>query len=82
MSIWFHIAPFGLTGLLIYVGVFYAVPRLDKAGVPLIAAFFGTLWLPVVLLLEVLTGRRLLGPIISQPVVKKAARQQAAKSEI
>lgn len=51
MSIWFQITIFSLTGLLIYVGVFYAVPRLNKAGVPLITAFFGALWLPVVLLL-------------------------------
>ena len=51
MSIWFHIALFGLTGLLIYIGVFYAAPWLNKAGVPLIVAFFGALWLPVALLL-------------------------------
>ncbi len=42
-----HLAIFGVTGLLIYLGVYYAAPRLTKAGVPLIVAFFGCLWLPV-----------------------------------
>ena len=51
MSIWFHIIVFGLTGLLIYVGVYYGVPRLEKAGLPRITAFFGALWIPSVLLL-------------------------------
>jgi len=51
MAISFHLAIFGITGLLIYLGIYYAVPRLTKAGVPLLYAFFGCLWLPVLLLL-------------------------------
>ena len=46
-----HLAVFGITGLLIYLGIFYGVPRLTKAGAPLLVAFFGCLWLPVLLLL-------------------------------
>lgn len=51
MSIAAHVAIFGVTGLLIYLGVFYGVPRLIGRGVPKIYAFFGFLWGPVVLLL-------------------------------
>ena len=45
-----QLAIFGFTGLLIYLGIFYGVPRLAKAGTPLLYAFFGCLWLPVLLL--------------------------------
>jgi membrane protease YdiL (CAAX protease family) len=51
MTISFQLAIFGITGLLIYLGIYYAVPRLTKTGIPLLYAFFGCLWLPVFLLL-------------------------------
>lgn len=51
MTIALHLAIFGITGLLIYLGIFYGVPRLIGAGVPLLYAFFGCLWAPVYLLL-------------------------------
>ena len=51
MTIGFQLAIFGITGLLIYIGIFYGVPRLTKAGMPLLYAFFGCLWIPVLLLL-------------------------------
>ncbi len=51
MTIALHLAIFGIAELLIYLGIFYGVPRLTKAGVPLLYAFFGCLWEPVYLLL-------------------------------
>ena len=39
-----------MTGLLIYLGIFYGVPVLMKKGVPVIYSFFGFLWVPVLLL--------------------------------
>jgi len=50
LSIWFQILIFGITGLLIYLGVFYGVPGLAKRGVPVVYSFFGFLWTPVILL--------------------------------
>lgn len=51
MSIWLHIVVFGMTGLLIYFGIFYGAPRMMNKGMPLIYAFWGFLWAPVFLLL-------------------------------
>jgi len=48
--LWFHVIIFGVTGLLIYLGIFYGVPRLMNKGVPSLHAFFGFLWVPVMLL--------------------------------
>jgi membrane protease YdiL (CAAX protease family) len=45
------VAIFAVTGLLIYLGIYYGVPWLTKVGVPLLVAFFGCLWLPVFILL-------------------------------
>lgn len=50
MSLWSHVIIFGVTGLLIYLGIFYGVPRMMNKGVPLLHAFFGFLWVPVMLL--------------------------------
>lgn len=51
MTFWFQILIFGLTGLIIYIAVFFVVPRLVSSGVNLIVAFFGALWLPALALL-------------------------------
>ncbi len=50
MSIWLQILIFGITGLLIYVGVYVVVPKQSKLGLSEIVSFFGSLWLPVFLL--------------------------------
>ncbi len=51
MSLWVHVLIYCVTGLAIYLGVFSAVPWLRDRGVPLLHAFFGLLWAPVMLLL-------------------------------
>jgi membrane protease YdiL (CAAX protease family) len=51
MPIWMHIAIFGVTGLAIYLGIYYGVPWLLEKNVSLLAAFFFFLWLPVIPLL-------------------------------
>ncbi len=51
MPIWMHIVIFGVTGLAIYLGIYYGVPLLLKRNVPLLIAFFLFLWLPVIPLL-------------------------------
>jgi hypothetical protein len=50
MSLWSHIAIFCVTGLLIYLGIFFGAPRLMDKGMPPLQAFFGFLWAPVMLL--------------------------------
>ena len=50
MSIWLQILIFGITGLVIYVGVYVVVPKRIKQGHAVIVSFFGSLWLPVLLL--------------------------------
>ncbi|EEG79111.1 CPBP family intramembrane glutamic endopeptidase [Dethiobacter alkaliphilus] len=47
MELWIHLFIFGVTGLLIYLGIFYGVPILLRRGVPLLNAFFMFLWAPV-----------------------------------
>lgn len=41
---------FGITGLLLYVGVYYGTPFLIRKGVPLIYSFWFCLWFPVMML--------------------------------
>jgi len=50
VSIWLQILIFGLTGFLIYVGVYVVVPKRTEQGHSEIVSFFGSLWLPVLLL--------------------------------
>lgn len=51
MAIAFQFLIFGITGFLLYYGVYYGTPRLVKKGVPLIYAFWFFLWFPVIALL-------------------------------
>jgi membrane protease YdiL (CAAX protease family) len=44
---------FVITGLLLYVGIYYLTPFLIKKGVPLIYSFWFCLWLPVMMLFPV-----------------------------
>lgn len=50
MPLWVHGIIFGVTGVLIYLGIFWAVPRCIHKGKPLLHTFFGFLWAPVLLL--------------------------------
>lgn len=50
MLIWLQIVIFGITGFLIYIGVYFIVPKRIENGHSLIKSFFGSLWLPVFLL--------------------------------
>jgi len=50
MSLWTHVFIFAATGFLIYLGIFYGVPKLINKGIPSLYAFFGFLWTPVMLL--------------------------------
>ncbi len=45
-----HLLIFAVTGGLIYLGIYWGVPKLVDRGVPSIFAFFGLLWAPVFLL--------------------------------
>jgi len=51
LSLCLQFVIFGMTGLSIYLGIFYGVPILAKRGAPVIYSFFGFLWTPVILLL-------------------------------
>lgn len=50
MSIWLQLLIFGVTGFLIYLGVYFIVPKRIKRGKSSLVSFFGSLWLPVFLL--------------------------------
>ena len=50
MTIGLQVLIFGMTGLLIYVGVYYIVPKQIKRGKSSLVSFFASLWLPVFLL--------------------------------
>lgn len=50
MSFWFQLLIFGITGFMIYIGVYVIVPKRIENGHSLIKSFFGSLWLPVFLL--------------------------------
>jgi len=41
---------FGITGLLLYIGVYYGTPFLIRKGVPLVYSFWFCLWFPVMML--------------------------------
>lgn len=51
MAFWLQFLVFGITGFLLYYGVYYATPRLVQKGIPLLYAFWFNLWWPVLLLL-------------------------------
>jgi len=51
VPIWGQVAIFAITGALLYLGVYYAVPRLVVKGYSPLFAFFACLWIPVLLLL-------------------------------
>lgn len=53
MLIVFQVLVFGITGLVLYYGVYYGTPRLVKKGVPLLFAFWFFLWFPVLTLLPI-----------------------------
>lgn len=51
MEVWVQLSIFGITGFLIYYGIYYNTPKLIHKGVPLLYAFWFNLWGPVLLLL-------------------------------
>lgn len=51
MSLWAQAIIFIITGLIIYLGIFYATPKLIAKGLPSLQVFFGFLWAPVLLLI-------------------------------
>ncbi|MFJ3388655.1 hypothetical protein [Lysinibacillus sp. NPDC086135] len=53
MSYLLQLLIFGITGSLVYYGVYYGTPLLIKKGVPLIYAFWFFLWFPVISLFPV-----------------------------
>ncbi len=53
MSIGWQIVLFAVPGFLIYLGIFFAVPKLVKHGCSLLYAFWLCLWTPALLLLPV-----------------------------